>query len=219
MKKIACVLSGCGYLDGAEIQEAVITMLALLRRGVEVQWFAPDRDQHHVMNHLSAEAAPGERNLLVESARIVRGEIKTLSELAIEDFDGLVMPGGFGVAKNLCSFAFEGAGMQVLPEVEDLVISGHRQHKALGFICIAPVIPAFVLGRAGRYPLVTIGNHPGTIQAIESWGASHELSTAEQICVDLGNKLVTTAAWNCAENPVQVETGINKLVERLLEMI
>jgi enhancing lycopene biosynthesis protein 2 len=220
MKRIAGVLAGCGVYDGAEIQEAVIALLAFARRGVAVDWFAPDIEQRHVVDHLGGEVAAGEtRSVLRESARIVRGAVRPLSELEIGTWDGLLLPGGFGVAKQLCSFAFEGAQMSVLPELERIVIEAHRQHKALGFICIAPVIAAKVLGAAGRYPMVTIGDDGATIQAIQSWGASHEIQPADGICVDPGNKLVTTPAWNRAENILQVERGIERLAERLVPML
>jgi len=220
MKRIAGVLAGCGVYDGAEIQEAVISLLAFERRGIAVDWFAPDMPQRHVVDHLAGTEAPGEtRNVLVESARIVRGAVRPLAALEAGSYDGLLLPGGFGAAKNLCSFAFDGAAMSVLPELEQAVLAAHRAHRALGFVCIAPVIAAKVLGAAGRYPLVTIGDHGPTIEAIQSWGASHEIQPADGVCVDPGNKLVTTPAWNAASSALQVEVGINRLAERLGQML
>lgn len=220
MKRIAGVLAGCGVYDGAEIQEAVIVLLAFARRGVAVDWFAPDMEQAHVVDHLAGQPAAGERrNVLVESARIVRGAVRPLVELDAGAYDGLVLPGGFGAAKNLCSYAFEGAAMSVLPGLEKLVLDFHRAHKAMGFVCIAPVIAARVLGAAGRYPLVTIGDDAGTAKDIQGWGASHEIQPADGVCVDPGNRLVSTPAWNAAVEPLQVERGIEALAERLTAML
>lgn len=220
MKRIAGVLAGCGVYDGAEIQEAVIALLAFARRGVAVDWFAPDIEQAHVVDHRTGQPCPGEtRNVLVESARIVRGAVRPLDELRCEDYAGLVLPGGFGAAKNLCSYAFDGAKMTVLPRLEKTVLAFHREHKAMGFACIAPVIAARVLGAAGRCPLVTIGDDPATVEAIRSWGASHEVQPADGVCVDPGNRLVSTPAWNSAVDVLQVERGIEALAERLLAHI
>ena len=216
MKKVAGVLAGCGFLDGAEIQEAVLTLLALERRGVAVDWFAPDRLQHHVVDHLQGRPQGGEsRNVLAESARIVRGRVQALDRLKVEDYSGLVLPGGFGAAKNLCDFAFAGAGMSVLPELAERVLAARRAGLALGFICIAPVIAAQVLGRAGHRPLVTIGDDAEAAEAIRSWSAEHQACGAREICVDQANRLVTTPAWNAAASIVEVDEGIGALAEQL----
>jgi enhancing lycopene biosynthesis protein 2 len=219
-KKIAGVLAGCGYLDGAEIQEAVLTLLALEKRGAKVSWFAPAQPQAHVVNHISGQPAGGEsRNVLVESARIVRGDIHPLSDLDMADFDGLVLPGGFGAAKNLCSFAFDGAAMKVLPALEAQLLKGHSLRRPMAFLCIAPVIAARVLGAAGARPKVTIGSDKATILAIQGWGAQHQACAADEICLDTMNLLVSTPAWNEARTIVQVAAGIEKLGERLCRMI
>lgn len=215
MKRLAGILAGCGFLDGAEIQEAVITLLAFERLDIAIDWYAPDMPQHHVVDHKATQPNGDERNVLIESARIVRGAIRPLTDLNLAGYQGLVMPGGFGVAKNLCSFAFDGAGMTVLPAIEALVRQGHHLGLAMGFICIAPVIPARVLGMAGLSPTVTIGDHPGTIEAIESWGARHKICSPEEICIDEKNRLYTTPAWNAAQRATQVETGINRLAQAL----
>lgn len=219
MKKLAGVLAGSGFLDGSEIQEVVMTLLAFERLGVELEWFAPDREQAHVVDHLRAAPIKESRNVLQESARMVRGAISPLNRLDPADFDGLVLPGGFGAAKNLCSFAFEGAGMQVLQELAIRVTGFHKQNKPLGLICIAPVIAAKVLGEAGHQPLVTIGTHQETAAAITSWGARHEECGPEAICCDPRNLLVSTPAWNAAERATQVEVGINNLATKLNSML
>lgn len=219
MKSVAGVLAGCGFLDGAEIQEAVLSLLALERRGLSVAWYAPDRSQHHVVEHLHGRPTAGTRNVLTESARIVRGRVRPLTELKVEEHAGLLLPGGFGAAKNLCDFAFAGADMKVLPELEERVLAARRAGLALGFLCIAPVIAAQVLGRAGHHPVVTIGDDADTIQAIRSWGAEHQACAATEICVDAANRLVSTPAWNAAASIVEVAEGIEALAAQLADWI
>jgi len=219
-KKIAGVLAGCGYLDGAEIQEAVLTLLALEKRSAAVEWFAPVQAQAHVVNHVSGQPAASEsRNVLVESARIVRGAIHPLSDLDMADFDGLVLPGGFGAAKNLCNFAFAGAQMAVLPELAAQILKAREARRPMGFLCIAPVIAARVLGGAGKRPRVTIGRDAATTAIIHGWGGVHQDCAADEICLDADNLIVSTPAWNAARSIVQVAAGIDKLGERLVRMI
>lgn len=218
-KKVAGVLAGCGFLDGAEIQEAVLTLLALEKRGVQLSWFAPDQPQAQVVDHLTGQPVAGEsRNVLRESARIVRGEVRPLTELDMAEYDGLVLPGGFGAAKNLCSFAFEGAAMHVLPALQARILQAHALRKPMGFLCIAPVIAARVLAAAGARPKVTIGDHAATAAAIAGWGAVHQVCAADEICLDSPNLLVSTPAWNAARGISQVAAGIEKLGERLARM-
>ena len=114
-KKIAVILSGCGVYDGAEVHESVITLLRLDQRGAQVQCFAPDIPQLHVVNHLTGEEMPESRNVLVESARIARGEVKDIKQANAEEFDALIVPGGFGAAKNLSAFDVKGAECSVNP--------------------------------------------------------------------------------------------------------
>ena len=159
MKKFAIILAGCGVYDGAEIHEAVMTMYAVMKNGAEYQLFAPDIAQHHVVNHLTGAEMPETRNVLVESARIARGKIKPLPDLDMRDFDALLFPGGFGVAKNLCSFAFKGADCEVHPQVTKVVREAVSLRKPIGRLCISPVILAKVLGDVE----ITIGNDTGTL--------------------------------------------------------
>src|SRR5512137_26815 len=149
-KRVGVVLAGCGYLDGAEIQEAVCTLLALDRRKAKLVAMAPDVEQLHVVDHVRSAPVDGaRRNVLAESARIVRGKIVDLAKVKAADLDALVFPGGFGAAKNLCSFATEGAKMKVNHQVERLVREMRAAAKPMGFVCIAPVIAAKVLGGDG----------------------------------------------------------------------
>jgi enhancing lycopene biosynthesis protein 2 len=216
-KRVGVILSGCGFLDGAEIHEATCTLLSLDRRGAQLVAAAPDVDQMHVVDH--AKSAPAEgarRNVLIESARIVRGRIGDLARLSARDLDALILPGGFGVTKNLCTFAVDGRAMRVLPEVERLVRDLRAAGKPMGFVCIAPVIAAKVLG--GEHVKVTIGDDRETAAAIESWGARHVECGVEEIAVDERLRVVSTPAYMLGPWIAPVAAGIDKLVSAVLEM-
>lgn len=216
-KRVGVVLAGCGFLDGAEIHEATCTLLSLDRRGATLVAAAPDVEQMHVVDHLRQAPAEGEqRNVLAESARIVRGKIRDLAELSANDVDALVFPGGFGAAKNLCSFAVEGRGMRVLPEVERIVREMRAASKPMGFICISPVIAARLLG--GEGVKVTIGNDADTAAAIASWGARHVECKVDEIAIDERLKVVSTPAYMLGPWIGAVATGIDKLVSAVLEL-
>jgi enhancing lycopene biosynthesis protein 2 len=216
-KRVGVVLAGCGFLDGAEIQEAVATLLALDRRKARIVAMAPDVPQMHVIDHLKKAPSPGpQRSVLVESARIVRGDISPLAEVGEGDLDALVLPGGFGAAKNLCTYAVDGRKMKVNAEVERLVLDMHARRKPMGFICIAPVIAARLLGREGVK--LTIGDDPGTAADVESFGAKHVSCGVEEICLDEQLKIVSTPAYMLGPSVAPVAAGIDRLVSAVLEM-
>ena len=214
-KKIAVILSGCGVYDGAEIHESVITLLRLDQRGAQVQCFAPDIAQLHVINHLTGEEMPESRNVLVESARIARGEVKDIREANAEDFDALIVPGGFGAAKNLSNFASEGAGCSLNPQVLALAEAFVEAGKPLGLICISPALAAKIYGPGVT---CTIGNDTDTAAALDKMGAHHQECTVEDIVEDTARKLVSTPAYMLGKNISEVASGINKLVDRVLEL-
>jgi len=214
-KKIAVILSGCGVYDGAEIHESVITLLRLDQRGAQVQCFAPDMAQLHVINHLTGEEMPESRNVLVESARIARGEVKDIAEANAEDFDALIVPGGFGAAKNLSNFAIEGAGCSLNPQVLALAEAFVEAGKPLGLICISPALAAKIYGPGVT---CTIGNDTDTAAALDKMGAHHQECTVEDIVEDTVRKLVSTPAYMLGKNISEVASGINKLVDRVLEL-
>lgn len=217
MKKVAVVLSGCGVFDGSEIYETVLTLLALNRAGADITCTAPDIEQAHVINHAAGAEASGEtRSVLTEAARLARGEITALSELNPADFDAVIFPGGFGAAKNLSTLAFDGPDYTVNPAVRTFIQNAHQAGCALGFMCIAPALAAEALG--AQSVQLTIGNDAGTAAALQSKGALHQDCAVDQIVVDEANKLVTTPAYMLAENILQVENGINKLVAKVLEL-
>jgi enhancing lycopene biosynthesis protein 2 len=216
-KRVGVLLSGCGFLDGAEIHEATCTLLSLDKRGAAFVATAPDVPQMHVVDHLAGQPAAGQaRSVLQESARIVRGKITDLSRVSAVDLDALILPGGYGAAKNLCSFAVEGRAMKVLPAVEKLVRDVRAAGKPMGFICIAPVIAARVLGAEGVR--LTIGDDAETAAAIESWGARHVRCRVDEIAVDERLRVVSTPAYMLGPWIADVAAGIDKLVGKVIEL-
>jgi enhancing lycopene biosynthesis protein 2 len=215
-KKIGVLLSGCGVFDGTEIHEAVITLLALDRKGAQALCMAPDMDQFHVMNHLTGEAADEKRNVLVESARIARGNVTDIKTMSAADMDALIMPGGGGAAKNLSNFAIKGKDADVHPEVRRLIRELVDAGKPVGAICISPAVLAKILG--DKQPEVTIGNDRGTAESITAMGGIHKPCAVDMIHVDRTNKLVTSPAYMLGPGIKDVAAGIEKLVDEILSI-
>jgi enhancing lycopene biosynthesis protein 2 len=218
MPKVGVVLAGCGVQDGSEIHEAVLTLLALDRAGATAVIAAPDKDQKDVMDHRTGESTTGTRNVLTESARIARGDIQDLRELKAAELDALVLPGGFGAAKNLSTFAADGDACEVDPEVARLLREMHEAGKPIAALCIAPVVLAKVFG-AELAPELTIGSDEATATALETMGARHHVAAATEILVDEHNRIVTTPCYMLAERISEVATGAEKAVGALLSMV
>lgn len=218
MKKVGVVLAGCGYLDGAEIQEAVATLLSLERRGAEVIAMAPNVSQMHVVDHRVQSEAEYTRNVLTESARITRGDIHDLDTIKAQDLDALVFPGGFGAAKNLCNFATAGKDMTVLPAVKQLIDDCFHAQTPMAFICIAPVIAASVLGGVSPGVELTIGHDSGTAQVIEALGARHVETGPGEIHVDQVRRIVSTPAYMVGPSIAPVFDGIDACIGALMEL-
>lgn len=216
-KKIGVLLSGCGVFDGAEIHEAVLTLLTLDRAGAEIICMAPDINQLHVVNHITQEVTGEKRNVLVESARIARGEIRNLKDVPASDLDALIMPGGLGAAKNLSDFAIKGPDASVHPEVKRILQEMVSAGKPVGAICIAPATLTKAL--SGKKPEVTIGNDQQTASAIEAMGGTHKTCTVDMIHIDQKNKIVTTPAYMLGPGIKDVAVGIEKLVNQIMSMI
>lgn len=214
-KRVAVILAGSGVYDGSEIYESTLTLLRLSQLGAEVQCFAPDIEQMHVINHLTGEVMAERRNVLVEAARLTRGNIKALSTANSNDFDALIIPGGFGAAKNLCNFAVEGSNLTVNAEVSAFAKAIHQQGKPIGLMCIAPVMSAALLGKGVK---TTIGTDPDTAAAVNQTGAVHVNCAVDDISVDEAKKLVTTPAYMLANSISEAAVGINKLVEKVLAL-
>jgi len=215
-KKVGVLLSGCGVFDGAEIHESVLTLLFLDRAGAEIICMAPDMD-FQTVNHLTQKQTAEKRNVLTESARIARGNIRNIKDVKSADLDALIIPGGFGAAKNLSDFAAKGADAKVHPEVDRLLKEMNSAGKPVGAICIAPATLAKSL--SDKKPEVTIGNDVGTASAIEKMGGKHKNCTVDMIHVDKKNKLVTTPAYMLGPGIKDVAEGIEKLVNQVIAMI
>jgi len=217
MARVAVVLAGCGVYDGAEVNEAVLTLLALEQQGATYQCFAPNIDQLHVINHLTGEVMAGEtRNVLVEAARIARGKVQDLKEARAEDFDALVVPGGFGAAKNLSDFAVKGSAMTVQADFLRFAKAMHRAAKPIGLICIAPTMAAQICGAGAE---CTIGNDADTAAAITAMGGRHIECPVEKSVVDTRNKLVTTPAYMLANRVSEAAAGISDCVKNVLALV
>ncbi|NVK21985.1 MAG: isoprenoid biosynthesis glyoxalase ElbB [Kangiellaceae bacterium] len=217
MKKVAVILSGCGVFDGAEIHESVLTLLALEQHAIEYQCFAPNIEQLHVINHLTGEVSAQERrNVLVEAARIARGNIADLAQARADDFDAAFLPGGFGAAKNLSNFAIKGADCSVNSELKQFLSAMAKAQKPVGFICIAPAIIPLIYGKGS---IATIGNDADTASAIQAMGAVHSNCPVDDIVIDSQNQVVSTPAYMLAGNISEAASGINKLVAQVISMI
>jgi len=219
MKKVGLLLSGCGVNDGAEIHESVIAMLALDRAGVEMELMAPNIDQMHVVNHYTGQEMDEYRNVLVEASRIARGNIKDMVEISGNDIDALIIPGGFGVAKNLCDYAMAGPECSINPDVYRLISELQLLNKPIGAICIAPAMMAKIFGEQGVSANMTIGFDEATSKDIESMGSVHVECKVSDMVVDEDNYLVSTPAYMEAKSIKEAADGIEKLVKQVLSMI
>ncbi len=215
MKKFAVVLAGCGVFDGAEIHEATLTLLAIKKLGADYQCFAPDVAQHHVINHITGEEMDESRNVMVEAARIARGNIKNLNEFKAEDYDALIFPGGFGAAKNLSTIAFKGPDAEVNPDVEKAVKAMLEAKKPIGALCISPAIITKIIGDVR----VTIGEDEGTVQAIEAMGGTHIAADHGDVVVDDEKLVFTTPCYMLDADITQVWDGAYNTVEAMLSFM
>jgi len=219
MKKIGVLISGCGVNDGAEIHESVITMPALDRAGVETVMMAPNIDQMHVVNHYTGQEMDEFRNVLVESSRIARGNIKDMAEVTGNDIDALIIPGGFGVVKNLCDYAMAGSECSINPDVFRLVSEVHLLQKPIGAICIAPAMMAKILGEQDKSAEMTIGSDESTANDIKTMGSTHVTCSVTEMVVDKEKKIITTPAYMEAQSIKEAAEGIEKLVVEILSMV
>jgi enhancing lycopene biosynthesis protein 2 len=215
VKTVAVILSGCGFQDGAEITEAVLTLLALDRRGVRTVCAAPDIQQAELFDHQKGVVDAGRtRSVLAEAARIARGPVRDVSELAPEDYDAVVLPGGWGAVKNLSNFAFDQGDFRVDGGLASFLTRFHAMGRPMGFICIAPAIAARLFGKEGvRF---TVGTDTTTGAALAAHGGTHVECPVDDIVVDEALNIVTTPAYMLATRPTEAEAGITKLVDAVL---
>jgi len=223
--KIAVILSGCGVYDGTEIHEAAATTAALSRAGAEIEFFAPDKEMAHTIDHTKGAEMDQTRNVLSESARITRGPIQPLALLTTDMADAVVFPGGFGAAKNLSDFGFKGADMSVDSEVERVITTFHEAGKPLGLCCIAPILAAKVLGDKGV--TLTLGNqgdeadwpYQGAIEVAKGFGANMELKDVDELSIDCENKIVTSPAFMFNGKFHEIQDGVSSMVNKVLELV
>jgi enhancing lycopene biosynthesis protein 2 len=215
MKKIAVILCGCGSMDGSEIHEACMTLLAIEKAGGTYTVFAPNAPQMHVVNHYTKEVSDENRNMLAEAGRIARGDIFPLSEYRCENFDAIVFPGGFGVAKNLFTYAFDGINAKVRPDVEKLIKETYQARKPIGALCIAPVLLAKVL----KNITITVGSDEQTIADVEQMGATH-LSTQEtEVVSDKQNLIFSTPCYMLPASIADIAKSAENLITAMMDFI
>ncbi len=214
--KVGVLLAGCGVFDGAEIHEATLTLYFLDKEGVEIVCMAPNIPQKEVINHITGKKMDEERNVLVEAARIARGNIKDINEISADDIDALIMPGGYGVAKNFSNFLEKGADAEVIPEVKRLLVEMFEKGKPIGAVCISPVILAAALREAKAK--LTIGSDEQVAKAIESMGQQHLVCPVSEALVDEEHKIVSTPAYMEGKTIKDVAEGIEKLVKEVIRL-
>ena len=215
MKKIAVVLSGSGVYDGSEINEAVLSLLAIEKQGAQWDCFAPNMNQHHVINHITGEEMDTTRNVLIESARIARGNISDITTLDVNQYDALLLPGGFGVAKNLTDFAFKGAQCSIDASVATVCRAFAEVKKPAGYVCIAPVIIPMIYNNGVKG---TIGHDKETIDAFNTLGGQHISSSFEDVVFDPEYRVLSTPAYMATESLLEASKGIECLVKQLVEL-
>lgn len=225
--KIGVLLSGCGVYDGAEIQEAVLTLLAIEEIDAEAVCISINRDQHHVINHVNGEEMDESRNMLIESARIARGNIKDINDVDPADIDALIIPGGFGSAKNFTTWAFSGPDGDILPEVKLLLVNLVNIAKPIAALCVSPVVLAKALEGSTYSPLLTIGTDQepseydikGFTSGLESTGMKTEMRSVREITIDKHNKIVTAPCYMMEASISDVRKNIRTAVEALRDLI
>ncbi len=215
MKHFAIILSGSGVYDGSEIHEATMAMLSIIQQECTYECFAPNINQHHVINHFTGEVTNEQRNVLIESARIARGDIKPIEDFDALEFDAVIFPGGFGVAKNLSDFASEGENCTVIPEIKNIILEMNRLDKPIGAMCISPVIIAKVLNNS----TLTIGNDEDTAKQIVNMGATHVNTSYGEVIADKKNKVFTTPCYMLDSNIADIYDGAYNLIKSILENI
>jgi len=218
-RKILVILAGCGAMDGSEIREAVLTLTAIDREGAKFQCAAPNIKQHHVLNFIDGSEMQEERNVLIEAARIARGDILDLSQVSMADYDALALPGGYGVAKNLCTFAFDGPKATVNPDVKRIINEAYDQHKPIAAICIAPALVALSLAEKNPNITLTLGIDPEANANLEKIGVKSKTCLTSEFIFDRENLIVSTPAYMDGKATLkELESGISKTIRALIEM-
>lgn len=224
---IAVLLHGSGVYDGTEIQEAVFSLLAIAEAGASYQCIAPNVNQHHVLNHLDGSEMKESRNVLIESARIARGDVLDLAEISVDDYDALVMPGGFGTAKNISKWAFEGPDGPILPEVQDLIRAFVNQAKPIAALCMSPTTIAKALQGSGLAAKLSVGSaveaSPYDIAAIstgmESIGMQAQSKTVAELSIDQELKIICAPCYMMEASILEVQANIKQAVDAMFSLM
>lgn len=224
--KYAVLLHGCGVYDGTEIHEAVCTLLAIAQAGHEYQCIAPDVAQYHVIDHTTGNEMKESRNVLVESARIARGDVKRVDEINVADYAGLVMPGGFGTAKNITTWAFNGPAGEIEPKTRKLILGFAEARKPIAALCMSPTTLAKAFEGTQFMAHLTVGStaepSPYDIGAIsegmESIGAVAEMKTVREIAVDEELKIITAPCYMMEANIVEVYENTRQAIAELIRL-
>jgi enhancing lycopene biosynthesis protein 2 len=224
--RIGVLISGCGVYDGAEIQEVVLTLLAIEEMGAEAVCISIDEPQHHVVNHLTGEELPESRNMMIEAARISRGKVSEIGQIAPSDIDGLVIPGGFGSAKNFTDWAFRGPEGIINPKVKLLIVNMINIGKPIAALCVSPVVVAKALEGSSLNPSLTIGSDkeasPYDISSfsvgLEQTGATIAMKSVREILVDTENKIITAPCYMMDASITDVRKNIRSAVEALRDL-
>lgn len=225
--KIGVLLSGCGVYDGAEIHESVLTLLAIEEIGATAVCISVNEPQHHVINHMTGEEMNESRNILVESARIARGDIHDINDISPAIIDALVIPGGFGSAKNFTNWAFNGSDGEILPEVKLLIVNMINVGNPVAALCVSPVVIAKALEGSGIHPTLTIGtdkeSSPYSIKdfsdGLEKTGMKTEMKTIHEILVDHENKIVTAPCYMMDATILEIRNNVKSAIEALRDLI
>jgi enhancing lycopene biosynthesis protein 2 len=216
--KLAVILAGCGHLDGAEIRESVLTLLAIENLGINYQIFSIDKDQHHVINHLTGETTDEKRNMMQESARIARGNVRDISELKTANYDGIILPGGFGVAKNFCDIAFKGSQASIHPEIKKIINNFYQEKKPIGAICISPALVALAIANSNiKY---TLGdNNNNNEELISQSGGKYCTTKIGETCFDHEHKIFTCAAYMRNAPLPKIYQEISEVIKNVVNCI
>lgn len=221
--KIGVLLSGCGVFDGAEIHEATLTLLAIAENGGEAVCFAPDKDQLHVINHMTGDEMDEKRNVLIESARIARGEIHAIHDISPDSYDALVIPGGFGAAKNLNTWALKGPDSEIDESVKNIIIATHKAGKPIAGLCMGPTVIAKALEGTGIKATLTMGTTAekspydikGMNEGMAAVGAVTEMKTVREIAVDETNKIVSAPCYLMEATILDIRNNVKKAIDQV----
>ena len=225
--KIGVLLSGCGVYDGAEIQESVLTLLAIEEMGAEAICISVDENQYHIVNHLTGEEMPGARNMLVEAARIARGKIHEISTISPSMIDALIIPGGFGSAKNFTKWAFAGPECEINPKVKLLLVNMINVGKPIVALCVSPIIVAKALQDSKIHTKMTIGTDQepspyditSFVDGLRTSNVETSMKSVHEIEIDSKNKIITAPCYMMEASILDVRKNIQKALEALKDLI